>query len=41
MARLRPSTLDEFRAVKGVGDWKLETFGDRFVTAVRRAVGAG
>ena len=41
MARLRPSTLDEFREVKGVGDWKLETFGDRFVTAVRRAVGSG
>jgi ATP-dependent DNA helicase RecQ len=41
MARLRPGTLDEFRAVKGVGDWKLETFGDRFVRALRRAVGAG
>jgi ATP-dependent DNA helicase RecQ len=38
MARLRPSTRDEFREVKGVGDWKLETFGDRFVTAVRQAV---
>ncbi|HEV8584403.1 MAG TPA: HRDC domain-containing protein, partial [Methylomirabilota bacterium] len=38
MARLRPRTLDEFREVKGVGDWKLETFGDRFLTAVRQAV---
>jgi ATP-dependent DNA helicase RecQ len=41
MARARPRTLDEFRQVKGVGDWKLQTFGDRFVTAVRQAVGAG
>ena len=41
MARLRPSTLDEFREVKGVGDWKLETFGDRFVMAVRQAVASG
>jgi ATP-dependent DNA helicase RecQ len=40
MARVRPRTLEEFREVKGVGDWKLETFGDRFVTAVRQAVGA-
>ena len=37
MARLRPITLDEFREVKGVGDWKLEAFGDRFVAAVRQA----
>jgi ATP-dependent DNA helicase RecQ len=37
MARVRPITLDEFREVKGVGDWKLETFGDRFVAAVRQA----
>jgi ATP-dependent DNA helicase RecQ len=40
MARLRPTTLEQFRDVKGVGDWKLETFGERFVSAVRRA-GAG
>jgi len=38
MARLRPTTLEQFREVKGVGDWKLETFGERFVTAIRRAV---
>jgi ATP-dependent DNA helicase RecQ len=37
MARLRPRTLAEFRGVKGVGDWKLEAFGPRFVAAVRQA----
>jgi len=37
MARARPMTLAEFREVKGVGDWKLETFGERFVAAVRQA----
>jgi ATP-dependent DNA helicase RecQ len=37
MARQRPITLDAFRGVKGVGDWKLETFGERFVAAVRQA----
>ena len=41
MARVRPSTLDEFREVTGVGDWKLETFGNRFVMAVRQAVASG
>ena len=41
MVRLRPSTLDEFREVKGVGDWGLETFGDRFVMALRQAVASG
>jgi ATP-dependent DNA helicase RecQ len=39
MARVRPMTLADFRAVKGVGDWKLETFGERFVAAVRQACG--
>jgi ATP-dependent DNA helicase RecQ len=38
MARLRPVTLEQFRDVKGVGDWKLQTFGDRFVTALREAL---
>ena len=38
MARLRPVTLEQFREVKGVGDWKLETFGERFLVAIRRAV---
>jgi ATP-dependent DNA helicase RecQ len=37
MARLRPLTLEQFREVKGVGDWKLETFGERFLAVVRRA----
>jgi len=37
MARARPMTLEAFRGVKGVGDWKLETFGERFVAAVRQA----
>ena len=38
MARLRPTTLAQFREVKGVGDWKLETFGERFLAVVRHAV---
>jgi ATP-dependent DNA helicase RecQ len=38
MARLRPTTLEQFREVKGVGEWKLQTFGERFVAAIRRAV---
>jgi len=37
MARVRPTTLDVFRTIKGVGDWKLEAFGERFVAAVRQA----
>jgi ATP-dependent DNA helicase RecQ len=37
MARLRPLTLEQFRDVKGVGDWKLETFGERFLAALREA----
>ncbi len=40
MARVRPGTLAEFREVKGVGDWKLETFGQRFLAAVREAQAA-
>jgi ATP-dependent DNA helicase RecQ len=38
MARLRPVTLEQFREVKGVGDWKLETFGERFLAALREAI---
>jgi ATP-dependent DNA helicase RecQ len=41
MARLRPVTLEQFREVKGVGDWKLETFGERFVAALRDAIARG
>jgi ATP-dependent DNA helicase RecQ len=37
MARVRPLTLADFRLIRGVGDWKLEAFGDRFVAAVRQA----
>ncbi|HEV8639974.1 MAG TPA: HRDC domain-containing protein, partial [Methylomirabilota bacterium] len=40
MARLRPPTLERFREVQGVGDWKLATFGERFVAAVRQACSA-
>jgi ATP-dependent DNA helicase RecQ len=38
MARRRPLTLEQFRDVKGVGDWKLETFGERFLAALRDAI---
>jgi ATP-dependent DNA helicase RecQ len=41
MARRRPVTLEQFRDVKGVGAWKLETFGERFVAALRRAIARG
>jgi ATP-dependent DNA helicase RecQ len=34
MARRRPSTLDAFRHVNGVGDKKLEDYGDTFVTVI-------
>jgi ATP-dependent DNA helicase RecQ len=40
MARVRPSTLDALREVKGVGDWKLQAFGPRFLAAVREAAAA-
>jgi ATP-dependent DNA helicase RecQ len=36
MARLRPTTDDAFREVKGVGEWKAQTFGERFLAAIRR-----
>jgi ATP-dependent DNA helicase RecQ len=38
MARLRPATREQFRDVKGVGDWKLETFGERFLAMIRQQV---
>jgi ATP-dependent DNA helicase RecQ len=41
MARVRPLTLEQFRDVKGVGDWKLATFGERFVAALRQAIERG
>ncbi len=39
MARLRPVTLEQLREVKGVGDWKLATFGERFLAGLRSAIG--
>ena len=36
MARLRPRTLEQFLEVKGVGEWKLETFGERFLALIRQ-----
>ncbi len=35
MARRRPTTPDEFLAVKGVGEWKAGEFGPRFLAAIR------
>jgi len=35
MARRRPRTSAEFLAVKGVGEWKSEEYGPRFLAAVR------
>jgi ATP-dependent DNA helicase RecQ len=36
MARLRPRTREAMLEVKGVGEWKYETFGDRFLTLIRQ-----
>jgi ATP-dependent DNA helicase RecQ len=36
MARLRPRTREMLREVKGVGAWKCETFGDRFLALIRQ-----
>jgi ATP-dependent DNA helicase RecQ len=36
MARLRPRTRDALLEVKGVGEWKCEMFGDRFLTLIRQ-----
>jgi len=35
MARLRPTSLDDFRAVKGVGARKADDLGERFLSAIR------
>ena len=35
MARLRPASLDDFRAVKGVGARKADDLGERFLSAIR------
>ena len=37
MARLRPTTLEAFLEVKGVGEWKAQAFGERFLAAIRAA----
>jgi superfamily II DNA helicase RecQ len=34
MVRLRPGTREEFLDVKGVGEWKCEEFGARFLAAI-------
>jgi ATP-dependent DNA helicase RecQ len=36
MARLRPRTREALLAVRGVGAWKCETFGDRFLALIRQ-----
>jgi ATP-dependent DNA helicase RecQ len=36
MARLKPRTRETLLEVKGVGAWKCETFGDRFLTLIRQ-----
>jgi len=37
MVRLRPGTREEFLGVKGVGEWKCEEFGARFLAAIAAA----
>jgi ATP-dependent DNA helicase RecQ len=34
LAHLRPATRAEFLTVKGVGVWKCEQFGERFIGAI-------
>ncbi len=36
MARLRPTTIEEFAEISGVGRNKLQRYGDAFVSAIRR-----
>ena len=38
MARLKPRTLEALLEVKGVGEWKSETFGERFLGLIRQHV---
>ena len=35
MARIRPRTREALLEVKGVGEWKAATFGERFLTLIR------
>ena len=36
MARLKPRTREAMLEVKGVGEWKSETFGERFLAVIRQ-----
>jgi len=36
MARLKPRTREALLEVKGVGEWKSETFGERFLGVIRQ-----
>jgi ATP-dependent DNA helicase RecQ len=36
LARIKPATLSAFRNVSGVGDVKLERYGEAFVAAIRK-----
>jgi ATP-dependent DNA helicase RecQ len=38
MAALRPQTLDEFAAIRGVGAGKLQRYGAQFIAALRDAI---
>jgi ATP-dependent DNA helicase RecQ len=37
MARLKPRTREAMLEVKGVGEWKYETFGERFLAVIRES----
>jgi ATP-dependent DNA helicase RecQ len=38
MAHKKPLTLEDFANVRGVGDFKLEKYGDRFITLIRHVL---
>jgi len=40
MVARRPTSRIAFRAVKGVGEWKCDAFGDRFLAVIRSTAGA-
>jgi superfamily II DNA helicase RecQ len=37
MAELMPSSLQEFSALRGVGEWKIEKYGDGFLNVLKQA----
>jgi hypothetical protein len=41
MARRQPKTPSAFLMVKGVGEWKAEEFGPRFLGAIRAYAESG